>query len=73
MTAATTADPACLPRFSQTSDIEEFVAVLERFEKGELDADAWRKFRLVRGTYGQRQEGVQMQRVKIPLGYMVAS
>lgn len=66
-------DPAFLPRFSSPADIDEFVEVLEKFESGELSAEAWRKFRLVRGTYGQRQEGVQMQRVKIPLGYMVAS
>ena len=66
-------EPAFVPRFSATSDVDEFVEVLARFEAGELSADAWRKFRLVRGTYGQRQEGVQMQRVKIPLGYLVAA
>lgn len=69
----THADPPFLPRFSLASDIDEFVEVLARFESGELNPDAWRKFRLVRGTYGQRQEGVQMIRVKIPLGYLVAS
>lgn len=66
-------DPPFLPRFSSPADVDEFVAELERFEKGEHSADSWRKFRLVRGVYGQRQEGVQMQRIKIPLGYLVSS
>ncbi|RYE94911.1 MAG: nitrite/sulfite reductase [Myxococcales bacterium] len=68
----TITEPNCVPRFSATSDVDEFVEVLAQFERGELSPEAWRKFRLVRGTYGQRQEGVQMQRVKIPLGYLVA-
>src|SRR5262245_25648818 len=57
-----------LPRFSDPRDIDEFVATLERFEKGEIGPDAFRAFRLVRGVYGQRQEGEQMLRVKIPFG-----
>jgi adenylyl-sulfate kinase len=65
-------EPESVPRFSDQADVDEFVSVLEKFERGELSPDGWRKFRLVRGTYGQRQEGVQMQRVKIPLGYMIA-
>lgn len=69
----TITEPNFVPRFSATSDVDEFVEVLAQFERGELSPDAWRKFRLVRGCYGQRQEGVQMQRVKIPLGYLVAA
>jgi sulfite reductase beta subunit-like hemoprotein len=57
-----------LPRFSDPRDIEEFVTKLEAFERGELGADEFRAFRLVRGVYGQRQEGTQMIRVKIPFG-----
>ena len=64
--------PNFLPRFSLASDVDEFIETLARFERGELSPDAWRKFRLLRGTYGQRQEGVQMVRIKVPLGYMVA-
>ena len=30
--------------------------------------DDWRRYRLTRGTYGQRQDGVQMLRVKAPQG-----
>src|SRR5262249_56413737 len=41
--------------FANVADIDEFVATLERYERGELTPDQWRAFRLVRGTYGQRQ------------------
>lgn len=57
-----------LPRFSSPRDIDEFVAKLEAFERGELGAEQFRAFRLTRGVYGQRQEGLQMLRVKIPMG-----
>jgi len=57
--------------FASEADIDEFVATLERFEQGELTPDQWRAFRLVRGTYGQRQaEDAQMLRVKIPQGIL---
>ncbi|MBI4485209.1 MAG: nitrite/sulfite reductase [Acidobacteria bacterium] len=59
--------------FASVADIEEFVSTLERFERGELTPDQWRSFRLVRGTYGQRQaEDAQMLRVKIPQGILTA-
>jgi sulfite reductase beta subunit-like hemoprotein len=57
--------------FASEADIDEFVATLERYERGELTADQWRQFRLVRGTYGQRQaDDAQMLRVKIPQGVL---
>ena len=60
--------------FANEADIDEFVTTLERFEKGELSPDGWRAFRLVRGTYGQRQaEDAQMLRVKIPQGLLTAN
>ena len=59
--------------FADTADIDEFVSVLDRFERGEITPDQWRQFRLVRGTYGQRQtEDAQMLRVKIPQGVLSA-
>ncbi len=61
-----------LPRFSDPRDIDEFVEKLEQFERGELSADKLRAYRLLRGVYGQRQEGVQMLRVKVPFGRLVA-
>jgi sulfite reductase (NADPH) hemoprotein beta-component len=68
-------DPKTLGRarlsFASVADIDEFVSTLERFERGEIGPDEWRVFRLVRGTYAQRQEGdVQMLRVKIPQGVL---
>jgi sulfite reductase (NADPH) hemoprotein beta-component len=54
--------------FADDRDIDEFVDKLEKYERGELSADDWRRFRLLRGTYGQRQDDVHMLRIKIPQG-----
>src|SRR5262245_5076469 len=55
--------------FANEAEIDEFAATLARFESGEIGADQWRVFRLVRGTYGQRQaDDANMIRVKIPQG-----
>jgi sulfite reductase beta subunit-like hemoprotein len=59
--------------FADERDIDEFVAMLGQFERGDISAEAWRKFRLVRGTYGQRQDDVQMLRVKLPQGVLSAA
>ena len=56
------------PSFAREQDIDEFVDTLSRYENGDISADDWRRFRLLRGTYGQRQDGVQMMRIKIPQG-----
>ena len=57
--------------FAKQSDIEEFADTLAKFESGEIGPDQWRAFRLVRGTYGQRQpDDAQMMRVKIPQGML---
>jgi sulfite reductase (ferredoxin) len=70
-------DPKTLGRsrlsFATEGDVDEFVRTLEAFERGDLAPDQWRSFRLLRGTYGQRQDGVQMIRVKIPQGLMDAN
>jgi sulfite reductase (NADPH) hemoprotein beta-component len=58
--------------FADERDIDEFVDMLGKYERGEISPDAWRKFRLVRGTYGQRQDNVQMMRIKIPQGIVTA-
>src|SRR5213593_3813199 len=59
--------------FANEAEIDEFVKTLEQFERGELSPDGWRAYRLVRGTYGQRQaEDAQMLRVKIPQGLLTA-
>src|SRR5688572_1891270 len=57
--------------FADAADIDEFAAVLGQFERGEIGPDVWRAFRLVRGTYGQRQAAdAQMLRVKMPQGIL---
>jgi sulfite reductase beta subunit-like hemoprotein len=58
--------------FADERDIDEFVEMLGKFERGEISSEVWRKFRLVRGTYGQRQDDVSMLRVKIPQGVLTA-
>jgi sulfite reductase beta subunit-like hemoprotein len=67
-------DPRTLGRarltFADEAEIDEFVAMLERFERGEIAPDVWRVFRLTRGTYGQRQPDVSMLRTKIPQGVL---
>src|SRR5262249_2007247 len=56
--------------FGDVAEIDEFISLLGQFESGEMTSDQWRTFRLLRGTYGQRQDGVQMVRVKIPQGVL---
>jgi sulfite reductase (NADPH) hemoprotein beta-component len=69
-------DPKTLGRarlsFATEGDVDEFIRTLDQFERGDLGPDQWRTFRLLRGTYGQRQDGVQMIRIKIPQGLMDA-
>jgi len=42
--------------FADTNDIDEFVRKLDQFERGDISPEEWRRFRLLRGTYGQRQD-----------------
>src|SRR6476469_5975556 len=59
--------------FASEADIDEFVSVLEKYERGEMTPDQWRSFRLVRGTYGQRQAAdAQMLRIKVPQGVLTS-
>ena len=52
--------------------VEQDILELERkifaFKSGELDEEKFRSLRLARGVYGQRQQGVQMVRIKFPYG-----
>jgi sulfite reductase (NADPH) hemoprotein beta-component len=69
---AVTDDPKTIGRarldFANEHDIDEFVDMLGKFERQEISPEDWRRFRLVRGTYGQRQDNVQMLRIKVPQG-----
>ncbi|GAB3903687.1 nitrite/sulfite reductase [Larkinella knui] len=42
------------------------------FASGDMPEENFRKFRLGRGVYGQRQPGVQMIRIKLPYGRITA-
>lgn len=49
-------------------DIIDLEKKIRLFREGIIDSEKFRSLRLVRGIYGQRQEGVQMIRIKIPFG-----
>ncbi len=49
-------------------DILELERKIHEFQDGKLDEEKFRSLRLARGVYGQRQEGVQMIRIKLPYG-----
>ena len=51
-------------------EIVAFEEAIREFQSGSLSEDEWRRFRLTHGTYGQRQPGVQMLRVKIVAGLL---
>ncbi|MFN6944394.1 MAG: nitrite reductase [Cytophagaceae bacterium] len=49
-------------------DIEELHSKISLFRNLQVDEEKFRAFRLARGVYGQRQQGVQMIRIKLPFG-----
>ena len=51
-------------------EIDTFEAELRRMQTGQAPEKVFTEFRLRHGVYGQRQAGVQMQRIKIPLGML---
>ncbi len=51
-------------------DIIDLAEKIAKFRNLEIDDEKFRAVRLARGVYGQRQEGVQMVRIKIPYGKM---
>jgi len=59
--------------FAVDAEIDDLVTMLGRYERREIDAEAWRAYRVVRGTYSQRQDGVHMLRVKLPQGVAEAA
>ncbi|MEO8100747.1 MAG: nitrite/sulfite reductase [Acidobacteriota bacterium] len=54
------------------ADIEQFREQAQAWLNKEITDDQFRAQRLRRGVYGQRQEGVQMIRTKIPGGLLTA-
>ena len=53
-------------------DITELQGKIESFRQGEIAEERFKAFRLARGVYGQRQQGVQMFRIKLPFGKITA-
>jgi sulfite reductase (ferredoxin) len=49
-------------------DIIELRDKIASFKNGEIAEDKFKALRLARGVYGQRQQGVQMIRIKLPFG-----
>ena len=49
-------------------DIIELEQKIRKFKEGTIDEEKFRSLRLARGVYGQRQQGVQMIRIKLPYG-----
>lgn len=53
-------------------ELNEFENDVKKFRSGQIGDVKFQKIRLQLGTYAQRQDGVQMQRIKIPYGGMTS-
>ena len=51
-------------------ELDVFETELRRVQAGQMSEKVFLEFRLRHGVYGQRQDGVQMQRIKIPMGLL---
>ncbi|MGZ3930405.1 MAG: nitrite/sulfite reductase, partial [Bacteroidia bacterium] len=49
-------------------DILDLEKKIREFREGKIREEKFRSLRLARGVYGQRQQGVQMIRIKLPFG-----
>jgi sulfite reductase (ferredoxin) len=49
-------------------DIIDLDKKIKEFNEGKIPDEKFRSLRLARGVYGQRQQGVQMIRIKLPFG-----
>ena len=54
-------------------DIIELGQKIHAFKEGQINDDKFRALRLARGVYGQRQQGVQMIRIKLPFGKVTSN
>lgn len=53
-------------------ELTNYEEQIRKYRAGKLDETKMQKLRLHFGAYAQRQEGVQMQRIKIPGGFLTA-
>lgn len=51
-------------------DIIDLANKIRLYREGKIHDEKFRSLRLARGVYGQRQQGVQMVRIKLPYGKM---
>jgi len=54
------------------AEISRYEENVKQFRSGQITADTFQRIRLQHGVYGQRQDGVQMIRIKIPMGILRA-
>jgi len=54
-------------------EIDNFAAKARDYKAGAIPDEEFKPFRLVHGIYGQRQENVQMVRIKVPGGQLSAA
>ncbi len=54
-------------------EIERYADALRSYQDGAIDTDRFTAIRLQQGIYGQRQDGVNMVRIKIPGGRLTAA
>ena len=57
---------------SDLEEIDRFEQAIASFNAGEIDPDRFTAIRLQQGAYGQRQQGVNMLRIKVPGGRLTA-
>jgi sulfite reductase (ferredoxin) len=60
-----------LTNLADREEIDAYEQALQGFLNGRIDTDRFTATRLQMGIYGQRQEGVNMVRIKIPGGRLV--
>src|SRR5215813_570799 len=69
--ASSRTSSALIPNYVQ-DELTWYEEQIAKYRSGELDETKMQKVRLHFGTYAQRQQGVQMQRIKIPGGALTA-
>ena len=57
---------------SDLEEIDRFEQAIASFNAGDIDPERFTAIRLQQGAYGQRQQGVNMLRIKVPGGRLTA-
>ena len=61
-----------LDQIDEHTELEHYAEQIRKYRAGAIDEIKMQKWRLHFGTYAQRQEGVQMQRIKVPGGFLTS-